>query len=145
MKHWLLPLLVALALATTACHETNLITEPIPPDESSGEEGGDGSLSCTRPNSNNASVSPQFPGTCPAAGTCRADFTVTALQGIRRILWSFPGARGAEAEVATGEVVYPLPGTKLWNMHICTSTGLEDPTNQCCRPANGSITFTVAP
>ena len=99
---------------------------------------------CSPPQSNNASVTASGDGTCAATGPCLASHSVSSSSSIERILWTFPGARQSESQVATGEVRYSAPGTYSWDNLICTSTSDEDPENACCRPANGSVTFEEA-
>ena len=110
------------------------LTDAADPDCSSG-------TTCQPPNSNNASVNARPPGRCPTRGPCIASFSVSTSESINRIAWIFPGATQSESDIATGTVIYPGPGLWPWSNKICTSFAAEDPTDACCRPANGAVSF----
>lgn len=98
---------------------------------------------CTAPSVNDATVSPRPPGTCPATGPCVASFRVSQSASIVRVEWSFSGCQPPESESFSGPdaLVCPAPGTYAWSNRVCTTSRASDPTNSCCRPLSGSVTF----
>lgn len=123
----ILPLLI-LALTLAACEEKKpgcctTVTAPAAPQAPTAKP------------TNNSAVFAQGDKTCPAAGPCIADYSVS-LNGNETISWVFTGATPPVSDIQGAMVQWPSPGSKNWTSSLCGAAGADG-----CIPAGGVVVF----
>ena len=121
-------LFIALAIFCFGCDQSETVNVTNPPEPENPPP-----VSAT----NNSAVFAQGDGSCPAAGPCIGDFSVS-INGGEKISWVFTGGQPPVSEVAAAQVRFTAPGSYNWTSSLTNNDGNV-------LPASGIVTFTAAP